>query len=193
MRQAGAERVAVSGARGSAPTPTYKVSATYLDGYRSTAQLAIVGFDAARKARRTAEAILARTRKIFSEHNFGDYSDTHIEAIGAESCFGPHAHTGTREAVMRLSVRHPNKEALEIFAREIAAAGTSWSPGTTGAGGAGRPHASPSIKQFAFLLDKARLTPRVAIDGKEIAIEVPPGAAESAGAAPRVTEAAEPS
>jgi len=186
MTQAGPERVQVSGARGHPPTPHYKVSATYLDGYRVSAQLAIVGFDAAKKARRTAEAILGRTRQIFAEHNFGDYSDIHIEAIGAESCFGPHARTeNAREVVMRLSVRHPNKDALEIFAREIAAAGTSWSPGTTGAGGTGRPHASPSIKQFAFLLEKKNLTPVVTIDAREIAVEIPPGeAAPQAAPAP---------
>ena len=34
---------------------------------------------------------------------------------------------------------------------EIAPAGTSWSPGTTGADG--RPKPTPAIKQFAFLLD----------------------------------------
>jgi len=184
MTQAGPERVAVTGARGRPPTSTYKVSATYLDGYRTSAQLTIVGFDAAKKARRTAEAILARTRKIFSEHNFGDYTDTHIEAIGAESCFGPCAHTDTREAVMRLSVRHPNKEALEIFAREIAAAGTSWSPGTTGAGGAGRPHASPAIKQFAFLLEKKHVRPVVTIDGNEVVVDVPAGEPEQPSAVP---------
>src|SRR5262249_8745311 len=92
MTQTGPGGGAVAGAPRGPPTPHYKVSATYLDGYRATAQLAIVGFDAARKARRTAEAILERTRKIFAEHNFGDYTDTHIEAIGAESCYGPHAH-----------------------------------------------------------------------------------------------------
>jgi hypothetical protein len=191
MTQAGPERVAVAGARGRPPTPHYKVSATYLDGYRSSAQLAIVGFDAAKKARRTAEAILERTRKIFAEHNFGDYTDTHIEAIGAESCYGPHARVeDAREVVMRLSVRHPSKEALEIFGREIAAAGTSWSPGTTGAGGAGRPHASPSIKQFAFLLEKKHITPKVMIDTTEIAVEVPPGAPEPQAAAKRHDEPA---
>jgi hypothetical protein len=183
MQQCGADRVAVSGARGGPPTPYYKVSATYLDGYRSTAQLTIVGFDAAGKARRTAEAILERTRKLFAEHNFGDYTDTNIETIGAESCFGPHARAqGSREVLMRLSVRHPNKQAIEIFAREIAAAGTSWSPGTTGAGGAGRPHASPSIKQFAFLLDKKGVTPTVTIGAAEVAVDVPPGEPEQPAA-----------
>jgi hypothetical protein len=183
MTQAGPDRVAVSGARGRAPTPTYKVSATYLDGYRSSAQLTIVGFEAAKKARRTAEAILERTRRIFGAHNFGDYTDTNIEVIGAESCYGPHGQANdAREVVMRLSVRHPSKDALEIFAREIAAAGTSWSPGTTGAGGSGRPHASPSIKQFAFLLAKTRVTPTVTIGEQEIAVEIPPGAPEQPAA-----------
>ena len=191
MTQAGPERVEVTGARGRPPTPHYKVSATYLDGYRASAQLTIVGFDAARKARRTAEAILTRTRRIFTEHNFGDYTDTHIEAVGAESCYGPHTQAQeVREAVMRLSVRHPNKEALEIFGREIAAAGTSWSPGTTGAGGAGRPHASPAIKQFAFLLEKTHVTPMVTIDATEIAVEIPPGQPVPQAAAEKRRDAA---
>ncbi|HMK79881.1 MAG TPA: acyclic terpene utilization AtuA family protein [Xanthobacteraceae bacterium] len=185
MAQAGADAVAVSGARGRPPTPCYKVSATFLDGYRSSAQLTIVGFDAAGKARRTAQAILERTRKIFSVHNFGDYTDTYIETIGAESCYGPHARAqDAREVVMRLSVRHPSKDALDIFAREIAAAGTSWSPGTTGAGGTGRPHASPSIKQFAFLLEKRYVTPVVTIGTSEFAVEVPPGLAEEPASLP---------
>ncbi|MGZ5178349.1 MAG: AtuA-related protein, partial [Burkholderiales bacterium] len=154
--------------------------ATYLDGHRSSAQLSIIGFDAAKKARRTAEAILERTRGLFAAHNFGDYTGTNIEILGAESCYGPHARSqDAREVVMRLSVRHPNKEALEIFAREIAAAGTSWSPGTTGAGGSGRPRSSPSIKQFAFLLEKTRVTPVVTIDAEEIAVSVPAGVADS--------------
>ena len=57
------------------------------------------------------------------------------------------------KVVMRLSVRHPSKDALEIFAREIAAAGTSWSPGTTGAGGSGRPRSSPSIRRVQTIVE----------------------------------------
>jgi hypothetical protein len=179
ITSSGQDEVDVRGARGRAPTPYYKVSSTYLDGFGCTAQMTIVGFDAAKKARRTAEAILERTRKLFSEHNYGDYSDTHIEAIGAESCYGPHATAeGAREVTMRLSVRHPVKKALELFSREISAAGTSWAPGTTGSGGGGRSRPSPSIKQFAFLLGKGALTPIVSVGGKRIPIEIP-GAALS--------------
>jgi hypothetical protein len=176
IKPSGPDKVVVRGARGRAPTPYYKVSSTYLDGFGCSAQLTIVGFDAARKARRTAEAILERTRKLFSEHNYGDYSDTHIETIGAESCYGPHSTAvGAREVTMRLSVRHPVKKALELFSREISAAGTSWAPGTTGSGGGGRSRPSPSIKQFAFLLEKKSLTPIVSVGGKRIPIEIPGG------------------
>lgn len=175
LQQQGPDRVAVMGARGRAPGGAYKVCATYMEGYRCDAQLSIVGLDAAAKARRTGEAILARTRKLFAVHGWGDYSRTRIEVLGAESCFGPHAITQhTREATMRLAVMHQDKAALELFAREIAAAGTSWSPGTTGSGG-GRPSPSPSIRQYGFLLDKSALAPSVLIDGQCRPVSIPQG------------------
>ncbi|MEJ6021601.1 acyclic terpene utilization AtuA family protein [Ramlibacter sp. PS4R-6] len=175
MQQLGEQRVQVQGARGLAPGPQYKVTSTYMEGFRCSAQLTIVGFDAARKARRTAEAILARTREIFAQHGLADYTRTHVETLGSEQAnYGPHAAAaGVREAVMRVAVMHPQKAALEIFAREIAPAGTSWSPGTTGADG--RPKPAPSIRQFAFLVDKQRLRPVVVIDGQTKAVDVPAG------------------
>src|SRR5690606_26778672 len=128
----GADRVRVHGVRGRAPDDRYKVSATHADGYRSSATLTIVGFDAAAKARRTGEAILARTRAMFERLGWPDYAASFVEVLGAESGYGPHANPAlqaTREAVLRVSVRHPKREALELFAREIAPAGTSWAPG----------------------------------------------------------------
>jgi hypothetical protein len=168
IEQAGEHRVRVHGARGHAPTASYKVSATYVDGFKTAAQLTIVGFDAVAKAKRTGEAILARTGTLFSQYGFGPYSGTQLEVLGAESCYGPHAQAlQTREAVLRLAVTHPRKEALELFAREVAPAGTSWAPGTTGAGG-GRASVSPSIRQYAFLLDKSLVEATVAIDGERV-------------------------
>lgn len=165
------QRVLVQGARGRAPTPTYKVSATYADGFRSTAQLTIVGHDAGRKARRSAEAILARTRAMFTRAGLGDYAATHIDILGAEEGFG--------QAVMWLAVAHPQRAALELFAREIAPAGTSWAPGTTGFGG--RPSVTPAIKQFSFLLDKSRVTPLVHLpEGEQMRPAIPPGTAPTA-------------
>ena len=170
---AGDQRVHVHGARGLAPGPQYKVSATYMEGFRCAGQLTIVGFDAARKAQRTGEAILERTRAIFRQQGLADYTRTNIEVLGSELAnYGPRAqHADVREVVMRVAVMHSQKAALEIFAREIAPAGTSWSPGTTGADG--RPKPTPSIRQFAFLIDKAMLQPRVAIGDEVRDIAVP--------------------
>ncbi len=194
MTQEGANRVAVSGARGLAPGPRYKVSATWMDGFRCNAQLTIIGIDAARKAQRTGEAILARTRELLAAVGLADFSRARIEVLGSEQAyFGPQARTGdVREAVLHLAVMHRDKAALELFAREIAPAGTSWSPGTTGAGG--RPSPSPVIRQFAFLIDKSRLQPQVRIDDDVFEVAVPIGQAEVPPPADEATPAmAEPS
>jgi hypothetical protein len=176
LEQVGENRVRTRGARGLAPGPSYKVSSTYMDGFRCSAQLTIVGLDAARKARRTGEAILERTRELFARLGLADYSRTNIEVLGSEaSNFGPEARsTDVREAVLRVAVMHPQKAALDLFAREIAPAGTSWSPGTTGAGD-GRSRPSPAIKQFAFLLDKSLVAPQVVMGDQATSVAVPHG------------------
>lgn len=166
--------VEVRGARGRSPTSTYKVSATYADGFRASAQMTIIGENAAAKAKRTADAILVRTRQVFRRNGWRDYTDSNIELLGTESCYGPHAQPATtREVVLRLSVAHAEKAPLDCFSREIAAAGTSWSPGTAGIHG--RPSPSPSIKQFAFLLDKRVLSPSVEIEGRKVLVPIPEG------------------
>lgn len=60
IKQTGTDVVKVSGAHGFQPTDTYKVCATYLDGYKATAVSIVAGGRAAAKARKTAEAILNR-------------------------------------------------------------------------------------------------------------------------------------
>jgi hypothetical protein len=164
MADDGPDRVRVRGARGRPCTPTYKVSATFVDGMRATGMLTIIGIDAAAKARRTAAAVLARTRRMFEERGLADYRDTLVEILGAESVYGPHGRAAqAREVVMRLSVEHDDRRALEIFAREIAPAGTSWSPGTTGAGG--RPKATPIVRLTSFLVPKSDVDATIECEG----------------------------
>ena len=175
MRQVGEHRVEVRGAAGRAPTDSYKVCATYMDGFKTSAQLTIVGIDAVAKARRTGAAIIERTSALLARAGLAPYTATNIEVLGAESCYGPHARAGqTREAILRVTATHPRKEALELLAREVAPAGTSWAPGTTGSGG-GRVSASPSIRQYAFLLPKAQLSPMVDINGETATVPQPAG------------------
>jgi hypothetical protein len=170
-----ANRVLVRGAKGRPPTDCYKVSATYMDGWRTQATLLITGIDAAKKAQRSGEAILERTRAIFRRLKFADYLETRLDIVGAETQYGPHARTtATREAIMRLAVRHENPKALSVFAREVAPAGTSWSPGTTGMGG-GRSNPAPNVRMFSFLLPKSEVRPRVELDGEGTHPPIPEG------------------
>jgi len=180
MEQVGENRVRVTGAKGQPAPAAYKVSATFADGWRAFGTLSIIGRDAESKARRTAEAILERTRDIFRRRNIADYRRTDIEILGAEAIYGPHSRArGTREVVMKLGVEHEDAAALGIFAREIAPAGTSFSPGTTGFAG-GRPKPTPIVRLFSFLLAKDRLpAPVVTLNDErfEVPVTVPTQAA----------------
>ncbi|XP_074849248.1 uncharacterized protein LOC142012601 isoform X2 [Carettochelys insculpta] len=120
--------VKIHGAKGSPPSTFYKVIATYLEGYRATAVCPVVGPQSVKKGRQTAESILKRTRLIFSQLGYDDYSAVNIQILGSEDTYGPHAKKktddGPREAVIWLAVHHKEKKAVEIFSREIAPAGT---------------------------------------------------------------------
>jgi len=146
--------VRVSGARGQAPTTTYKVSATYQDGFRAIALIAIVGVDAARKAERTAEALIARLEMLFAERGWASFTATHIEALGAEASYGADSKArDTREVVLRLVVDHSSFNALDLFARQVGAVGISFAQGTAGLIG-GRPKPTPVIKLFTLFVEK---------------------------------------
>ena len=166
IEQLDAEHVRVSGALGRAPTDSFKVSATSLQGYRCTGSMVIIGMDAAAKAQRTGEAVLQRCRGLLAQAGLSDFTSSHIDLFGAETLYGEHARTSaSREVMVRITASHSSRQALDLFAREIAPSGTSWSPGTTGPG-AGRPSASPLIKPFAFLLPKTAVQVRVRLDGQ---------------------------
>lgn len=175
IEQLSPERVRVSGALGRAPTDSYKVSATQLDGWRCAGSMVIIGRDAAAKAQRTGEAVIARTSAILKTLGYAPYTSAHIALLGAETLYGPHARTSAaREVMVRISVTHPDKQALEIFAREIAPSGTSWSPGTTGPS-SGRPSVSPNIKPLSLLIPKADVPVEVVIDGVSQSVSVASG------------------
>ena len=146
--------VHVSGAKGQAPTDSYKVSATYQDGHLATALVSISGVRAADKAHRTAQELVARAGMIFQQQGFEAFSQVHVEVLGAESSYpnDTSAHQ-TREVVLRLVLDHPNPKALALFAREMGSVGLSFAQGTTGLIG-GRPKVTPVVKLFSFLIDK---------------------------------------
>jgi len=167
IAQTDIDTVRVTGAVGRPPTDSYKVCATYQDGYRCIAVLPVIGFDAARKAERQATAVIERTRSMLEQKKIGDYRRTLIESIGAECSYGPHSKSrNTREVACKISVEHDKKEALDVFAREVYAPTTSMAPGSTG-WFTGRPAVAPVVKLFSFLILKKEV-PVSVIVGKEV-------------------------
>ncbi|WP_285420570.1 acyclic terpene utilization AtuA family protein [Pseudomonas sp. efr-133-TYG-5] len=173
LQQQGKNAVQVHGARGLPPSDRYKVSATYPDGFRCTASCLIAGIDAVDKARRVSQAIIAKTTEMLEQRGWGAYSETDIELLGSEATYGPHGQRrDSREVVIKLAVRHPNKQALILFSREIAQAATGMAPGLTGIVG-GRPTVYPLIRLFSFLIDKQACTLHVDMAGQRHPVSLP--------------------
>jgi hypothetical protein len=149
--------VLVSGAKGRAPSDHYKVSATYMDGYRCNASFMMGGRQAVEKGQRVAESIIERVSIIFQAMGLENFTATDIEVLGSETTYGEHSQSlNNREVVVKIAVHHPDKKALELFAREIAQAATAMAPGLTGLVG-GRPKPSPMIRLFSFLWPKDQI------------------------------------
>ncbi|MGK0475746.1 MAG: hypothetical protein ACJAYV_001409 [Oleispira sp.] len=157
LEQLDDSHVLVSGAKGRAPSDHYKVSATYMDGYRCNASFMMGGRQAVEKGQRVAESIIERVSIIFQAMGLENFTATDIEVLGSETTYGEHSQSlNNREVVVKIAVHHPDKKALGLFAREIAQAATAMAPGLTGLVG-GRPKPSPMIRLFSFLWPKDQI------------------------------------
>lgn len=166
LEQVGPDRVKVSGAKGAAPTDSYKVSATYADGYRAQVTMMIAGREAKERAEATAKAILARSERLMRAAGFDGFADSSVEILGSEANFGAQSRAGTtREVVLKIAVRHASKDALGIFAKEIFPSATSMTQSITGFAG-GRPEPQPIVRLFSFLAPKADIRVAYEFDGK---------------------------
>jgi hypothetical protein len=165
IEEIGKDRVRVANAKGLPPTGTYKVSATYQDGYRVGAYLTIGGIDAARKAEKVADAVIRRCGTILKSMNAAPYTETSVEVLGAEASYGPHSRArDSREVVLKLAAKHAEPKPLELLVRELTSSGTSMSPGITGMGG-NRARVSPVVRLFSCLVAKDAVPIAVEMDG----------------------------
>ena len=173
LDETGKDRVRVTGAKGRAPGPDYKVCATYPDGFRLMTTYMIAGWEAGAKGRRTAEALVERTSRIIAAKAMAPYREVSIEVIGAEDSYGAMRRDfEAREVVVKVGLRHDDPQALEIFAREFAHPGVSMAQGLTGVLH-GRPKPTPVLKVHSFLWPKTRVPVELDIDGEIRLVEVP--------------------
>ncbi|PKP85631.1 MAG: terpene utilization protein AtuA [Alphaproteobacteria bacterium HGW-Alphaproteobacteria-2] len=184
LEQTGPDRVRVTGARGRAPTDSCKVSATWSDGWRSSVTMMIAGGEAAARAEATGAAILKRTARLIAAAGHEPFTETSVEVLGAEASYGvASCARAAREVILKIAVRHPGREALEIFGREIFPAATAMAQGLTGFAG-GRPKAQPVVRLFSFLTPKVGLSPMVEDAAGRLQVPFAPPAVASATAPP---------
>jgi hypothetical protein len=161
VREVGKNRVRVSGARGRPATSSYKVSASYHDGFWAQGMLTICGRGAVAKARRCGEIILQRVRADGYK-----LQRSSVECIGAGACLpgllDKSVEAELLETVLRVTVADPRREAVERFAREMSPLITSGPQGVTGYA-AGRPRVHPGFGYWPCLIDKSRVKPQVMI------------------------------
>ncbi len=185
VEQRDADHVVLSGAKGRPPPDTYKVCATYPDGYRLGFLLTIIGLEADEKAAKTAAAVRTRLAGMLKRQGKADFSEVSVEIIGAEAAYGPHRRVSApREVVLKIAAKHEDPAALSLLLREATSAGTSMAPGTTGMGG-NRPRPAPVLRLFSFLAPKADIVPEVTVRGKTWPVEVAPGCVFDPAALPR--------
>ena len=157
VEAAGENRVRVSGATGRAPTDSYKVSATFRDGYKAHGMITVFGHDAVRKARHAGVGILRRLQErgcVFRE--------TLIECLGTgasvRGIVSRMSDTHLVETVLRVSVAADTKEPVERFTKEIAPLVTCGPQGVTGYA-TGRPKVLPIFGYWPTFISKSLVKP----------------------------------
>ena len=168
LTQVGPDRVEVKGARGRPPTDQAKASLTYADGFRAMSLFMIGGIDSGAKARRVGAAMLARMRRHYAARGWPDFTEASVEAIGAEDTYGAQARVSAREVMLKVGVRHPLKDALELFSREVAPMALMTSPAITGFTG-GRPKVQPVVRLFSCLVPKSQLGVSIDMGTQQVA------------------------
>ena len=165
------DKVFVKGAKGYPPGPDYKVSATYIDGYRVSGTLVIGGRHSVKKGNLIAKAILEKCSRIYQERNLLDFTRKSFDIIGSNSIYNENSSViDIKEVVLRIAARHKQKEALIIFAKELAQAVTGMAPGVINYLG-GRPSVSASIHLYSFLFPKNEVGISVEIGERVIPVE----------------------
>lgn len=150
LAEVGPNRVALRGTTGRPPSDRLKVAAVYRDGWTASGLLAVVGRGAEAKAHASGWIVLERVRRAGFE-----LADSLVECIGAGSVVpgvvGVEA--PPFEVMLRVTVRDPNRKAVERFCREFAPLVTSGPSGIAGYA-TGRPLARPAFGYWPMLVPR---------------------------------------
>lgn len=161
LEDKGNNRVRIYDIKGRPETDTYKISASYIDGYKLSSTLVYSWPDALEKAQKAAEILKGRARKLSLE-----IERFNTEYVGLNGCnevsIDSSKYPDINEIELRISVAGYNKDDLNRFGKEIAPLILTGPSGVTGFAG-GRPKASEIVAYWPALLHKDACTPNVEI------------------------------
>lgn len=150
----GENRVRVSGIKGAEPTPLYKVSMSYNDGFKAVGTIAICGPQARLKAEKFAE--------IFWKKCGTDFDAVETEFFGWNAC---HRSLGGQEdgneILLRLGVRSASKEKVTQFTKLVPSLILSGPPGVAVLGGVPKPQ--EVVSYWPALMKKTAVRPKVSV------------------------------
>ena len=164
--ETGRDRVTIRGAVGNPPSERLKLVCVYKDGWTASGMLAVVGQDAEAKARAAGNLVLERVRR-----SGVNLADSLVECLGAGDVAPGVVRPSAPpfEVVLRVTVRDPERTAVERFCRELAPLVTSGPPGIVGYA-SGRPTPRPAFGYWPALVprtlgeERTRVEVRTAAD-----------------------------
>jgi len=161
LKQAGKDRVQVSGIKGGPKTPMLKVSIAYFYGYKAVGTLVYSWPEAYDKAK-AADRILRQRLKDLGL----SFEQILTEFVGADATHGRLAGPASPEAPevqLRIGVRAREKAPVDRFTREIAPLVLTGPPSVTGFAG-GRPQVEEVVAYWPALIDRREIEPGVKVE-----------------------------
>ena len=161
LKQAGKDRVRVSGIKGGPKTPMLKVSIAYFYGYKAVGTLVYSWPEAYDKAK-AADRILRQRLKDLGL----SFEQVLTEFVGADATHGRLAgppSPDTPEVQLRIGVRAREKAPVDRFTREIAPLVLTGPPSVTGFAG-GRPQVEEVVAYWPALIDRREIEPGVKVE-----------------------------
>jgi hypothetical protein len=159
LRETGADRVEITGARGRPRPELLKASVSYHYGWKAVGTLVYSASDALQKAQ-IADKIVRTRLEDLGLH----FEKMHTEFFGVNAChaqLAPHF-ANPAEVQLRMGVRDRNRSVVERFTRELIPLVLSGPPGASGYG-EGRPQVREIVAYWPTLIPRDAVKMRVMV------------------------------
>ncbi|MHC4451082.1 MAG: acyclic terpene utilization AtuA family protein [Planctomycetota bacterium] len=169
LAQAGPDRVAVSGVRGSHAPEKYKVSISFEQGYRAFGRLMVSGPDARKKAEYVSDVFWKSAGG--REH----YAHTLTQYVGDDSCHPSVTSGAAGEILLQVAARDDDRRKLaNDFAPQLVPKVLSTVPGITYLADQGRPRPSGVVGYWPALISRGNVHIEVEVGDQRVVVSHDP-------------------